>query len=169
MTKPLSEKYGKLFAEEVKRLGEMFNLSFFFVTEGVSVTSNKDCDAVRNARLAHIEWEKANGIDPNHSWELKKKKKDKFWVLHDSKGNIVKGSTRLFIFNPKMKQAEPRWHIGKQWMPVYRNPQKETFQRLVNLANRGYIWKEIELPCTQYNNGQTFPINRKGMFWENVK
>ena len=57
------------FCSEVKELAKKYDLSFFVVTEGASTTQNKDCDAVANARQAHIKWEKEHGIDPEHSWE----------------------------------------------------------------------------------------------------
>lgn len=57
------------FCQEVKNLAQKYGLSFFVVTEGASAIQNKDCEAVANARKAHIKWEKEHGIDPNHSWE----------------------------------------------------------------------------------------------------
>ena len=57
------------FCQEVKKLAKKYNLPFFVVTEGASVTVNKNCDAVTHARQAHIQWETEHGIDPNHSWE----------------------------------------------------------------------------------------------------
>ena len=57
------------FCQEVKKLAQKYNLPFFIVTEGASATFNKDCEAVAQARQAHIQWEKEHGIDPNHSWE----------------------------------------------------------------------------------------------------
>ena len=57
------------FCLEVKQLAEKYGVSFFVVTEGASATQNKNCNAVANARRAHIEWEKEHGIDPEHSWE----------------------------------------------------------------------------------------------------
>lgn len=57
------------FCKEVKELALKYDLPFFVVTEGASATQNKNCEAVANARQAHIKWEKENDIDPNHSWE----------------------------------------------------------------------------------------------------
>ena len=57
------------FCLEVKELAKKYNLPFFVVTEGASAIQNKDCEAVANARQAHIKWENEHGIDPNHSWE----------------------------------------------------------------------------------------------------
>ena len=57
------------FCQEVKKLAQKYDLPFFIVTDGASAIQNKDCEAISNARNAHIKWEKKNGIDPNHSWE----------------------------------------------------------------------------------------------------
>ena len=57
------------FCLEVKELAKQYNLPFFIVTDGASPTHNKDCEAVAKARYAHIQWEKEQGIDPNHDWE----------------------------------------------------------------------------------------------------
>ena len=57
------------FCQEVKKLAKKYNLSFFVVTEGASATVNQNCEAIAHARKSHIQWEKENGIDPNHSWE----------------------------------------------------------------------------------------------------
>ena len=57
------------FCKAVKELALKYDLPFFVVTEGASAIQNKDCEAVANARKAHIKWEKEHRIDPNHSWE----------------------------------------------------------------------------------------------------
>ena len=59
---------------KVAGLAKEYNLPFFFVTEGASITRNNGCDAVRNAREAQIEWEKKNGADPDEDWIKDKKK-----------------------------------------------------------------------------------------------
>lgn len=59
---------------KVAELAKEYNLPFFFVTEGASITRNNGCDAVRNARDAQIEWEKKNGADPDEDWIKDKKK-----------------------------------------------------------------------------------------------
>lgn len=57
------------FIREVIELGEKYNANFFIVTDGASATRNNgNNDAVRNARLAQIEWEKRNGFDPDEDW-----------------------------------------------------------------------------------------------------
>ena len=57
------------FCKEVKKLAQQYDLPFFVVTDGASAIQNKDCEAVANARRAHIKWETEHNIDPNHSWE----------------------------------------------------------------------------------------------------
>lgn len=59
---------------KVAELAKEYNLPFFFVTEGASITRNNGCDVVRNAREAQIEWEKKNGADPDEDWIKDKKK-----------------------------------------------------------------------------------------------
>lgn len=55
---------------KVAELAKEYNLPFFFVTEGASITRNNGCDAVRNAREAQIEWEKKNGADPETQMKI---------------------------------------------------------------------------------------------------
>lgn len=62
-------KNAREFCGEVKKLAEKRKLSFFVVTEGASATSNQNCEAVRNAREKHIEWELQNGFDPYEDWQ----------------------------------------------------------------------------------------------------
>ena len=57
------------FCQEVKKLAKKYDLSFFVVTEGASATQNKNCEAVANARKAHVMWERKYKIDPDHNWE----------------------------------------------------------------------------------------------------
>lgn len=57
------------FILEVKRLAAKYNLSVFVVTDGASGYSNlNNSKAVKNSRTAHEEWERKNGIDPDHDW-----------------------------------------------------------------------------------------------------
>ena len=65
----MTQTKAQKFCSEVKKLALKYNLPFFVVTDGASATQNKDCDAVANARKAHIKWEKEHGIDSEHSWE----------------------------------------------------------------------------------------------------
>lgn len=58
----------RMFCHEVKELAKKYDLPFFVVTNGASATSNKNCEAVRNARDNHIKWEKENGYDPYEDW-----------------------------------------------------------------------------------------------------
>lgn len=60
------------FCKEVAKLAEKYDLPFFLVTDGASITVNKNCEAVRHARQAHKEWEKAQNIDSEHDWSDKK-------------------------------------------------------------------------------------------------
>ena len=59
------EKARKL-CKEVEALCKKYNMSFFFVTEGASITRNDGNDAVRNAREAQVKWEKENSFTENH-------------------------------------------------------------------------------------------------------
>ena len=58
----------RVFVLEVARLAEKYGLNYFVVTDGASGISNSGNAAVEHARQCHIEWEKANGIDPEHDW-----------------------------------------------------------------------------------------------------
>ena len=60
----------RIFCKEVKKLGRQFNLNFFFLTEGASVTSNNGNPAIRHARKCHEEWERQNGFDPDEEWSI---------------------------------------------------------------------------------------------------
>ena len=68
-----TEKLNKArqFCLDVEILAKQYDLSFFLVTEGASMSRNKDCPAVENARQKHIEWEKSHSIDSNEDWLLK--------------------------------------------------------------------------------------------------
>jgi hypothetical protein len=57
--------------KEVEELCKKYDMSFFFVTEGASITRNKGNDAVRNAREAQVRWEKENRFDPDEDWDKK--------------------------------------------------------------------------------------------------
>ncbi len=64
------------FCLEVKELAKKYNLPFFVVTDGASATSNNGCEAVKNARDNHINWEKENGFDPYEDWSKKDETKN---------------------------------------------------------------------------------------------
>ncbi len=66
----MNEKKAREFCLAVKKLNEQFDMSFFFVTEGASITDNRGNEAVRHARLCHEEWEKAHGEDPKKEWDI---------------------------------------------------------------------------------------------------
>ena len=61
------------FCRDVTALAAKYELSFFVVTEGASAIRNKNCPAVRNAREAHMEWERKQGISSTHDWSKEKK------------------------------------------------------------------------------------------------
>ena len=61
---------------EVKNLANKYSLPFFFVTDGASINSNNGCDAVKQARQCHEDWEIRNGYDPKHNWNLSDKNAD---------------------------------------------------------------------------------------------
>ena len=60
--------YARKFVSEVGVLAKKYALPVFVVTDGASLTSNKNCEAVMYARNCHIEWEKRHGVDPYHSF-----------------------------------------------------------------------------------------------------
>lgn len=60
------------FCRDVQKLGKKYGLSYFFVTENASCTSNNGNPAVRNARLCHEKWEKENDYDPDEDWSKNK-------------------------------------------------------------------------------------------------
>lgn len=64
----LNKEEARKFCYEVKLLAKKYDLPFFLVTDGASVTVNNNCDAVRHARLCHIIWEKEHGFDPDEDW-----------------------------------------------------------------------------------------------------
>ena len=57
------------FCSEVEKIAEKYELPFFFVTDGASITKNNGCEAVKNAREAHKKWEKQNGYNPDLDWK----------------------------------------------------------------------------------------------------
>lgn len=56
------------FCEKVRILASEYDLPFFVVTDGASVTCNNGCEAVRVARENHTKWEKEHGFDPEEDW-----------------------------------------------------------------------------------------------------
>lgn len=63
-----NNKVARMFVTEVCRMAEELGLNVFVITDGASGTRNNGNDAISNARRAMVEWEKANGFDPNHDW-----------------------------------------------------------------------------------------------------
>ena len=64
MTKEERLERARKFCKEVKLLAKEYDLPFFLVTDGASITSNNNCEAVRVAR----KWEKEHGFNPNEDW-----------------------------------------------------------------------------------------------------
>ena len=64
----LDTQKARQLAMEIAKLAQQYKLPIFAVTEGAPITRNNGSAAVRNARLARIEWEKANGEDPDENW-----------------------------------------------------------------------------------------------------
>ena len=56
------------FCLDVEKLALQYELPFFLVTDGASMTRNNNCSAVENARKCHKEWEKSQSIDSNEDW-----------------------------------------------------------------------------------------------------
>lgn len=56
------------FVREVGKLAKKYKVNYFVVTDGASGISNRGNPAVKAARDAHIQWEKANGGDPDEDW-----------------------------------------------------------------------------------------------------
>ena len=61
------------FCLDVEKLALQYGLPFFLVTDGASMTRNKDCSAVEHARQKHIEWEEDHFIDSREDWVLSEK------------------------------------------------------------------------------------------------
>lgn len=53
----------KEFVDKVRKLADEYNVNYFVVTDGYSSISNNGNDAVRNARKAHMKWEKEHGFE----------------------------------------------------------------------------------------------------------
>jgi hypothetical protein len=56
------------FCKEVRILADKYKLPFFIVTDGASAINNNGCEAVKNARYCHEEWEEKNGYDSKEDW-----------------------------------------------------------------------------------------------------
>ena len=61
------------FVTDVDKLAKKYDANYFIVTDGASGVRNNGNPAVRNARLAQIEWEKNNNGDPDEDWSDKVK------------------------------------------------------------------------------------------------
>ena len=67
-TNIIKQEAARSFVATVGSLAKSYNLPVFVVTDGASLTQNKNCEAVRHARICHIEWEKQHGIEAAHSF-----------------------------------------------------------------------------------------------------
>ena len=67
-TNTIKQEAAQSFVATVGSLAKSYNLPVFVVTDGASLTQNKNCEAVRHARICHIEWEKQHGIEAAHSF-----------------------------------------------------------------------------------------------------
>ena len=61
------------FCLDVEKLALQYGLPFFLVTDGASMTRNKNCAAVAHASQKHIELEKDHFIDSQEDWVLSEK------------------------------------------------------------------------------------------------
>ena len=61
-------KKAQEFCLEVEKLSKKYNLPFFFLTDGASMTRNKDCEAIAVARQMHMKWEEEHNIDSQEDW-----------------------------------------------------------------------------------------------------
>ena len=64
-------KTARKFVSDVQKLAKKYNANYFIVTDWASGISNNGNDAVRNAREAHIEWERKHGSDSDEDWSVK--------------------------------------------------------------------------------------------------
>ena len=62
MTKEERLERARKFCKEVKLLAKEYDLPFFLVTDGASITSNNNCEAVRVARKKSYWMGKKTGI-----------------------------------------------------------------------------------------------------------
>lgn len=60
---PAAKESAKEFVDKVRKLADEYNVNYFVVTDGYSSISNNGNDAVRNARKAHMKWEKEHGFE----------------------------------------------------------------------------------------------------------
>ena len=63
----IKQEAARSFVTTVGRLAKSYDLPVFVVTDGASLTHNENCEAVRHARICHIEWEKQHAIEAAHS------------------------------------------------------------------------------------------------------
>lgn len=68
LNKISDESKARQFVSEVIQLSKKYGLNCFVITDGASGISNNGNPAIAHARKCHTEWERSNGIDPNHDW-----------------------------------------------------------------------------------------------------
>lgn len=88
------------FVWDVGKLAKKYNANYFIVTDGASGTSNGNGGvsnpAVRNARLAQIEWEKNNGGDPDEDWSDTMKESTLDQKNNDSQKDSINNHLKVF-------------------------------------------------------------------------
>ncbi len=60
--------------KRVEELASIYNLEYFFITEGASSCHIKNNDAIRTARKNHEKWEKEHGFNPQEDWSKENEK-----------------------------------------------------------------------------------------------
>ena len=114
-------KSAREFVVEVGKLAKKYDANYFIVTDGASGISNKGNPAVRNARLAQIEWEKRNNFDPDEDWDkefseatFKKSESSILNKIHSSRSKLNKynsESLTIDILNKYKKQYRNLSHV----------------------------------------------------------
>lgn len=56
------------FCNEIKKLAYKYKLNVFAVTDGASITVNRNSKIVKYHREKHKEWELDNGLNPEREW-----------------------------------------------------------------------------------------------------
>ena len=57
------------FMADIRKLAEAYDLPVFAVTDGASVTINRDSPVIRRMREYHKKWEVSVGLDVYEEWE----------------------------------------------------------------------------------------------------
>lgn len=59
------------FCKEILELSLKYNLPVFAITDGASITHNRNCEAIKYHRDCQIIWENQHNIDPYEDWNKK--------------------------------------------------------------------------------------------------